>query len=113
MSAPIYDPSVLMESLGGDESLYDEIVGIFVAHHRTEIDNLRRELAASNAATLQRAAHSIKGSVSNFGAERATEAARVLEHTMKEGLAPNATELVNEVVAAVEELVAALQAPKG
>ncbi len=104
-----YDRAVLLESLGDDSELYAEIVKLFLNHYPNEIDALQRELAAGNAVNLHRTAHSIKGAVSNFAATRATEAARVLEHTMKSGLAPNTDELVSEVIEALEELVAALK----
>lgn len=110
MATPVFDRSALMESLGEDEELYKEIVQLFLEHHGNEIENLKRELAAQSAPNLQRVGHSIKGSVSNFAAERATNAARELEQTMKQGWAPNTAQLVDEVIAAVSELAEALKA---
>lgn len=105
---PPFDRATLVESLGGDLELYAEIVQLFLNHCPSEIEALRRELAAGNADQLHRTAHSLKGAVSNFSAPRATEAARALELTTKAGLATNTPDLVEELIAAVEELVAAL-----
>lgn len=105
-----FDRSALIESLGGDLELYGEIVRLFLSHYPSELDALRNALAAGEAETLHRTAHSLKGAISNFSAPRATEAARTLEMALKTGMAENAADLVAETAAAVEELGAAMRA---
>jgi len=49
------------------------------------IARIREAIADSDASALDKAAHSLKGSVGNFGARRAFEAAYRLELMGKEG----------------------------
>jgi two-component system, sensor histidine kinase and response regulator len=99
-----FDRNALIDSLGGDLELYGEIVRLFLSHYPSELEALQRNLAAGDAESLHRTAHSLKGAISNFAAPRATAAARTLEQALKGGMADNAATLVDETIIAVHEL---------
>jgi len=112
MKTPPYDRAKVIENLGGDERLLDEIAGVFIAGWPDSLTRLRTALAVADADEVRSAAHAIKGSIANFSAGRAVEAARQLEMTGKAGdLGPAPAQLAR-VVAAVEEVMAALAADR-
>ncbi|MCX6604985.1 MAG: Hpt domain-containing protein [Acidobacteria bacterium] len=71
--------AVALERLGGDEELLREVARLFLEEYPGLLLEIRQAVAARDADALQRAAHSLKGSVSNFGADAAYNAAFVLE----------------------------------
>ena len=71
--------AVALERLGGDEELLREVARLFLDEYPALMVEIREAVAARDADALQRAAHSLKGSVSNFGADAAYNAALVLE----------------------------------
>lgn len=73
------DLQLAMERVGGDEELLKEIAQIFLEDCPRSLQELEEAVALSDAKRLERAAHSLKGSVSNFGAIGVTEAALALE----------------------------------
>lgn len=71
--------AVALERLGGDEELLREVAQLFLEEYPVLVSQIRAAVAAGDADGLQRAAHSLKGSVSNFGADAAYHAAFALE----------------------------------
>jgi HPt (histidine-containing phosphotransfer) domain-containing protein len=85
-------------------------VGLFNAdcpHLRAEI---RQAVAAGDAPKLKRAAHTLKGAVSNFGARRTVEAAQRLEALGKQGDLTGAGEAAAVLEEELERLLPALAA---
>jgi two-component system, sensor histidine kinase and response regulator len=77
--------AVALERLGGDEDLLREIAGLFLEDTQHLLSEIRQAVAAGDAGGLQRAAHTLKGSVGNFGAERVFQAAYRLEMAGRSG----------------------------
>lgn len=76
-----------LRELGGEEFVV-EIIGIFTEDTPTRIKELHTSFAASDTGAFVRAAHSIKGSSSNLGAENLRTLAETLEQDAKrDGLA--------------------------
>jgi two-component system sensor histidine kinase/response regulator len=71
--------AVALDRLGGDEELLREVAQLFLEEYPALLSQVRAAVAANDAGALQRAAHSLKGSVSNFGADAAYQAAFTLE----------------------------------
>ena len=65
--------------VGGDEELLREIGQLFLEEYPAMLSRLASAIASQDAHTVDRAAHSIKGSVANFGAHAAYQAALELE----------------------------------
>lgn len=113
MSDAPFDRNTVLENLGGDESLLAEVSGIFIADWPENLARLRAAVAAGDAEAVRRAAHAVKGAAGNFSAERAVQAARTLEFAGRDGDLSQAPQLLDETVAAVEALVAALKTELG
>lgn len=112
MPDQILDPEALnnlraLDPEGGDAFLR-EVAGIFLEDTPKRLGELDQSLAAGDAPTFIRAAHSIKGASSNLGAAALRAVAEQLEHrAKKEGLA-GVGPLLAEVKAAFERARAAL-----
>jgi CheY-like chemotaxis protein/HPt (histidine-containing phosphotransfer) domain-containing protein len=73
----------MLEHVGGEEELLREISGMFLETWPQSLATLEAALAGGEMHTLNRAAHSIKGAVGNFGAKGAFDAAYRLELAAK------------------------------
>lgn len=76
---PILDREVALSRVGGDAELLKEIAVLFLGEYPKILDELRLAAERGDSRKLERTAHGLKGSVSNFGAGVAVEAARKLE----------------------------------
>ena len=75
----LIDRTAVLDRVGGDEELLREISSIFLEEYPALVTEIEAAVALRDAKRLERAAHSLKGSVSNFGADAATQAAYRLE----------------------------------
>jgi HPt (histidine-containing phosphotransfer) domain-containing protein len=92
-----------------------ELVGIFLADTPQRIAEIESSLAAADAKTLTRAAHSIKGSAGNFGATALAAAALGIENQGKasdlagaQGALPHLKFEYDKVRVALEAVLASL-----
>ena len=74
-----FDLDGALERLGGDEGFLTEVGQLFVDCSSTMVNDIRVALARSDGNAAQRAAHTLKGSVSNFGALALVELLQELE----------------------------------
>ena len=81
----IIDRAEVLERFEGDMDLVREVAELFIADCPHRLAAVREALADGDSAGLQRAAHSLKGSVSNFSAGAAVEAALRLEMLARAG----------------------------
>jgi histidine phosphotransfer protein HptB len=77
-----------LRSLGepGDDSFVKEIVGIYLADTPLRLADLHAKFAEGDLVGFARAAHTIKGSSANVGANRVRRLAEHLETAAKVGL---------------------------
>jgi two-component system, sensor histidine kinase and response regulator len=73
------DESLALSRVGGDADLLREVIELFLDDFPNTLENIRSAVAAQDATKIEHEAHSLKGSVSTFGARRAFEAALELE----------------------------------
>ena len=79
MEVPIYDRADALARIGDDEELLATLIDMFIAeapNYLAEIDNA---LQAADWPLLIRAAHTLKGVLATFSAERGAASARALE----------------------------------
>ena len=69
----------LRDTIGDDPEFIFELYGIYVDDARNRLANLDSALVAANPKRIQDAAHALKGSSGNVGAERMSELAAELE----------------------------------
>jgi HPt (histidine-containing phosphotransfer) domain-containing protein len=75
----LLDRTAILDRVGGDVEFLDEIAALFAEDCPKLLADIRSAIAAGNPVGLERAAHTLKGSVANFGAEAARQAALRLE----------------------------------
>jgi two-component system, sensor histidine kinase and response regulator len=73
------DRQLALSRVGGDEELLQEIAVLFIEECPRALAEIQEAVAHGDAAKLENAAHALKGSVANFGARDAVEAAFRLE----------------------------------
>ncbi|TCO94861.1 PAS domain S-box-containing protein [Chthoniobacter flavus] len=81
----------------GEESILGKLIDVFIENTPRVIKEARTALATKMCPQLERAAHTLKGSCSNFGAERMRAACERLEMTSREGNLDNAARMLKEI----------------
>lgn len=100
-----------MERLGGDLELLQEIAGLFREDCPKLLSEIRSAIHGANPTALERAAHTLKGCVANFGAQAAVEAAFHLEkigRSRQIDNAPSACERLETEIARFQQALDAL-----
>jgi two-component system sensor histidine kinase/response regulator len=74
-----WDATALLARVGGDAEIARELVRLFIDECPRMLEGVRNSVASRSAAEIKRAAHLLKGSVSNFTETGAAAAALALE----------------------------------
>ena len=106
---PVFDHDLLLARVEGDRELLLEIVGLFFDETPGLLSEIRESVARRDASALERAAHTLKGSVGNFGAKGAYDEALKLEIIGRGGDVTNA----EEAYARLEDEIARLKVALG
>ena len=106
---PTTDPKVcditaLLARFEGDENLVQELAGLFLDDSPSLLGKIREAVESSDSPSLERAAHALKGSVSNFCAQRTHEAAIRLEEIGRSGDAGEAQPALEHLERSLHEL---------
>ena len=104
-SDTVFDRSVALSRVGGDVELLKEIAMLFLDDYPKVLSELHEAFESGDAKRVERTAHGLKGSVSNFGARPAVDAAVQLENL---GRAQKLAE-VEQVLHTLELALAALR----
>jgi two-component system, sensor histidine kinase and response regulator len=103
----------LLQRVGGDEELLAELVTVFRADGARLLEEIAAGLERGDAKAVERAAHSLKGSVRFFGAAAAADEALGLEKMGRAGDLAGGREALARLHAECERLLAALPAGEG
>jgi HPt (histidine-containing phosphotransfer) domain-containing protein len=103
-----YDEAALRERVEGDAELLAEIVELFLEDSPRLMGEVRAAVAAGDAGALKRAAHTLKGAASNFGAAAVVAACLELEAMSRSGDLAAAVPARDRLEAAARDLDAAL-----
>ncbi|MCA9147776.1 MAG: response regulator [Planctomycetales bacterium] len=76
---PGFNVELALDSVEGDVELLSDVIQVFLEERPGLLRSLLESIAAADAPTLRRAAHTIKGSTRIFGDERVTELSKALE----------------------------------
>ena len=79
------DLELALSRLGGDLELLHEIAQLFLSDSERMLREIANAVSARDAKALDRAAHTLKGCVSNFGAQRLYDASLALERMARSG----------------------------
>jgi HPt (histidine-containing phosphotransfer) domain-containing protein len=104
-----WSPGPLIERLGGDEELARQLVSLFLVEYPQMVSAVRESVASGSAERIQRAAHALKGSVSNFSDGVPATAALELERIGREGRVADAPAALATVEREIEVLVTRLR----
>ena len=108
--AAVLDVEQATRSVAGDMELMKEIVALFIEDSGGFLSDVRQAVEACNPERLQRAAHSLKGSVGNFGNTPAFMAAARLEAIGRDGTMDQAPAAATTLTEEMERLLPALKA---
>ncbi|MCZ6491327.1 MAG: response regulator [Acidobacteria bacterium] len=81
----VVDRAAVLERVGGDVEVLKELVALFLADCRELLSEIREAVERGDGEALARAAHTLKGSVSNFEAKDAFAAALQMEQLARDG----------------------------
>ena len=112
-SEQVFDMTEALENVGEDMDLLKEILEIFLDDYPNQIKQIQEGILASDSKVVEQAAHSLKGSVANFAASRAREAAYRLEVLGREGNLGEAKEALADLEREIGDLAAAMNAVLG
>jgi len=98
------DEALALSRVGGDVDLLKEVVELFLDDYPATFEKIKGAVESRDPAALEHHAHSLKGSVSTFGANRAFQAAFTLEKQGRSGDLTGA----QDGVAQLEQALAAL-----
>ncbi|MFA6292482.1 MAG: response regulator [Victivallales bacterium] len=105
----VFDRNLALNGIDGDLTLFAEIVKIFTDSCPHMISQIREAIHQGNASELERGAHALKGSASNFGAQTAVNLAQKLETLGKSRALSTAKEVFAELEVEIECLGKALK----
>ena len=94
----------------GDSEFLAEIVGLFPSTYPELLSAVEDAVSRKDALGLRRAAHTLKGSIANFGAKSVVEKAQTLEMIGKSGNLSEAEEPLRALRRLMGEVVSELQA---
>ena len=107
---PVFDRASALLRVGGDLQLLREIGALFVDESGPALQELRQAVAARDSAAIERKAHELKGSIANFGAGSAFQAAFELEQRGRSGNLEHIDGLFNRFADSLGCLCAELRA---
>jgi HPt (histidine-containing phosphotransfer) domain-containing protein len=94
--------------MDGDRELLGELIQIFLEDYPRLLDEIGSAIHHEDGKRLERAAHSLKGSVGNFGAKTTLEKSLQLENMGRQGQLEQAQATFNALVRSIDQLVPAL-----
>jgi CheY-like chemotaxis protein len=109
MEMDIMDLDKALRRLDGDQSLLVDLIGFYLEDFPALLNRIDEAVAANDAMSLERAAHSMKGLVANFDADTAKEIAQHLESCAKQRDLTNTLELSENLKLAASELAEQLE----
>jgi HPt (histidine-containing phosphotransfer) domain-containing protein len=104
----ISDLDAALNSLEGDRELLRRIVELFLVQGPQLLEEVRQAVLRGDGYTLERTAHKIRGSVTNFAAKKTHDAAFRLEQMGHQGDLTGAADAQAELESAMGELQATL-----
>ena len=78
-----FDLERALVRFGGDRELFEEMVEVYFTETMRLVGQVRQAAADNDLPTVERAAHSIKGTIGYFGVEAVVEAARRVEQAAR------------------------------
>ena len=97
----VYDRAAALARVNGDGAFLAELVEMFLDRWPQQLELLRQAVADGDAASAQRQAHTVKGTLAALGADAAVESAAAVDRAARAALPAGAEELVDALDAEV------------
>jgi two-component system sensor histidine kinase/response regulator len=104
----VLDRQLALSRVGGDQQLLREIAVLFIQDCPRALAEIQEAVTRGDAANLENAAHGLKGSVANFGARDAVEAAFRLEQMGRANQLSEAEGMLRKLESALSAVCAEL-----
>ena len=98
---PILDLDALLESVGGDRDLLDELARTFAEEVPGWLATLRTAISSGDSQTVYRVAHGVNGAVGYFKAPRVRQPAAELEAMGREDRLTDASQVLDRLEVAL------------
>lgn len=112
-SAHVLDAPALLARVGGNSQHLVMLIDLFMDLHPKQLEQVQAAIANGEAEQLHRTAHTLKGSLANFSAHSAAEAAEALVELGRAGSTLGAEAEYTALVSEIDKLVQALQQLRG
>lgn len=106
---PVFDQVATLRRMGYDQQLFREMIALILEDGPKRLQDVQDAFAANDAKKMHHAAHTLKGLAANFSAQRAMDAAALVERLARAGEWTDLRPAVTKLDDAVVELLAALQ----
>ena len=103
----------LRDTVGDDNEVLAELIDAFFEDAPTMAEDLRQAIEAGDVSGARIAAHSLKSSSAMFGAMKLSEHCRRIEELARAGSLDGASDLLSEVIDALQTATAELEAVRG
>ena len=107
-----WNPSQMLERLGGDEKLLHEVMEIFLEEVPKHLAGLRESITQQNAETTERIAHSLQGELGYLSIAELSQGARALEEKGRTSDFQGALSLLPPFEAAMARLLSSMGVTK-
>lgn len=98
------DYEAALSRVGGDKALLAELAGMFEEEYPQLLESVRSGLRSRDGHAVNAAAHQLKGLLAQFGADRARDAAYVVEKCGRAGELQEAAEAFTELERLMEKM---------
>jgi CheY-like chemotaxis protein len=105
---PLFDHHKLLEQLGGDAELLEQLLDIFIQDAPPRLERIRQALADEDWASLEQAVHTLKGSAASIGANTLYQSVHELGRACERNDRQRADRLLQQVESDVRTLQHAL-----
>lgn len=105
----VFEPQKMLENIGGDRELLEQLLSMFLDRHPTMLSDIATALAQQDSRSLERAAHTLKGTAGNLCAPAVVLLSGQLEAMARLNNLREAPNLLSQLESKVYQLVEALR----
>ena len=103
------DVEAALERVGGDRELLHDVALLFMGEYPNSLMEIQAAIEGMDAHKLERAAHTLKGSVANFGAAATVDTAFQIENLARQGDFQAAAEALQRLESTLHDLMPELE----
>lgn len=105
----VFDKNEAIEIIDDDEDFVKELAGIFINDFPAQISKMKEAINKNDNKTLGKAAHELKGAVSNLGKKAVFKTCLKLEELCEQGSMNEAVKTYDVLVVEIERLAKVLR----